>query len=430
MAVIKGLYPVFLAKKGTKFPAKGTFFVVASNGAFVHKDYVHWEGLVPMPLKDVPGVAKVGYFVTASNGDACVNVEAPPPKWQTWKKDEDEEDDVTLTMVDRSGKESAGDDKLLAVDPYINMNLPKLDPRIIYKALLFFRRVYNQHKAEAIVVIAYNLKTKEYGLFCPVQKVSGGHIDYDRQLAQRENSIRDNEDPEWAKMLQDGFIPVGTIHSHCNFQAFHSGTDTGDEASFDGVHVTLGHVVDQEFSVACSLALNNYREPVDLENVALGVKRVGNQKATQSNYISTGYQNYYGIDLPAPQKQQLRDQFEADIDKNWMGKVTHETFFVGGYGGYSGGWQGGGHSNPYGRNSWEDEEDDMSQGTSYVLVNNVWVKESDIKAGGNGNGNPTAKEEDEFNEAWSDYAKQHGGEEDTKDLELPDERNPNEGETN
>ena len=377
------LLPVILAKKGAKFPTRGTFFVIAANGAFVRKDTGLFEGLVAMPLKDVPGAVKVGYAIQTTEGVAYVQKSeyksTNTGSW--WNKDDD--DDVLQVVDPQTGKlmgdiADTMDQRLLAVEPYINMNLPKLPPETLYKALLFFRKVYNKHHAEAIVLLAYNEAEKKYALYCPIQKVSGGHIDYDREMAERLVSVRDNDEPDWSKLLDDGYAKVGTIHSHCNFQAFHSGTDTGDEASFNGVHITLGHVVDQEFSVAASLALNDYREEVDVENVALGIRRVGDKKAAESAYISSGRQNFYQIDLPAEQKQQWRDQFEMEIESEWMEKVTPSfQQWTGGSGtGYQGGTGRSWSSPVYG------DYDDLSNiegGTSYFLVNGQWVPEAETE---------------------------------------------------
>jgi hypothetical protein len=388
------LYPVIIAKKGAKFPTKGTFFVIAANGAFVRKDLGIFEGLVSMPLKDIPGAVKVGYAVKTNEGTVYVQKETTVSTgWQQnnwWNKDAD---DDTLQIVDPNTGKLMGDtaetldQRLLAVEPYINMNLPKLPQEVIYKALLFFRKVYNKHHAEAIVLLAYNEAQKEYKLFCPKQKVSGGHIDYDRDLSERLTTVRENEDSDWLALLEDGYTKVGTIHSHCNFQAFHSGTDTGDEASFNGVHITLGHVVDQEFSVAASLALNDYREEVDVENVALGIQRVGDKKAAQSAYISSGRQNFYQIDIEAAQKQTMKDQFETEIDADWMNKVTPSfqqwqggTGSQASWGGgvVSGGGYGGGYSSYSPSTTYGDSYDDPSDipgGVPYSYVNGQWVED-------------------------------------------------------
>lgn len=387
------LHKVILAKKGAKFPARGTYFVIAANGAFVRKDLGIFEGLVSMPIKDVPGAVEVGYAVPTAQGIVYIQKSETVVKNDWWKKKEEEEDD--LQIVDPSTGELMGDtednmdQRLLAVEPYINMNLPKLEQEIIYKALLFFRKVFNKYKAEAIILLAYNEANKEYALFCPKQQVSGAHIDYDRDLSERLTTVRKNEDEDWFELLESGYTKVGTIHSHCDFQAFHSGTDTGDEASFNGVHITLGHVVSQEFSVAASLVLNDYREEVDVENFALGVKRTGDKKAANSAFISSGRQNFYQIDILDEEKQILKDQFEMEIDNDWMNKVTvKQRNYQGGSQGYVGGYMGGqgsyvgGYPN-YTSPNYDDNSEftkhisDLEGGTTYVPdEDGRWVKEN------------------------------------------------------
>lgn len=377
------LYPVIMAKKGAKFPEKGTFFVIAANGAFVRKDLHLFEGLVSMPLNEVPGTVKVGYSIKTSEGTVYVQKSESEPE-QKWNKDKDED---ALQIVNPNTGELMGetvenlDQRLLSVEPYINMNLPKLPQEIIYNALLFFRKVYNKFSAEAIVLLAYNEAKEEYKLFCPKQKVSGGHITYDRELSERLTTLRENEDKDWRELLESGYIRVGSIHSHCDFQAYHSGVDTEDESSFNGVHITLGHVIDQEFSVASSLALNNYREEVDIENVALGIQRVGNKKSAQSAYISSGRQNYYQIDIENTQKQILKDRFETIIE-DWMNKVSSLGKTI--YQSENYGWNSG---QSYGQ-CYDDPTD--IDGTTYSLVNKVWVKDPENRK----------SESDEYKQWW------------------------------
>ena len=47
---------------------------------------------------------------------------------------------------------------------------------------------------------------------------------------------------QFRQLLSEGYTIFGTIHSHCDFSAFHSGIDDADEHGFDGVHVTIGNV--------------------------------------------------------------------------------------------------------------------------------------------------------------------------------------------
>src|SRR6516162_6386533 len=163
-------FPIYHMKKGLKLPDGGMYFVVGSNGIFVHKP------------------SKVGRSLIPVEG---------------------------ISFLER-------------VPTFIMPSLPKLPKRIVAQAVSFFRQVLNRYDAEAGVVIYYNSEKKDFILWCPRQKVSGGCCDYDR-----------NDSGQKEPALQ-GYNIVGTIHSHCNFQAFHSGTDVHDEENFDGLHITIG----------------------------------------------------------------------------------------------------------------------------------------------------------------------------------------------
>jgi len=454
---------VFLAKKGVQLPQKGTFFLIAANGAFVRKDTGIFEGLVSVPFKDVPGINSIGYCLPTEQGPVFFNSTSVKQKTYSggwFGKDDD--DDASLTNVKMvnplTGKAVSEEDddeanKLLSARPYINMNLPKIPPEIIYRALLFFRKVYRKHRSESAVILCFNVETNEYSLYCPKQDVSGAHVDYDRRYYKRtkrgevhfppDHETPDQNygkvDPVMCEMVKNGFQMVGSIHSHANFSAFHSGTDTHDEASMNGVHITLGHVADGEFSWASSLALNDHREQVEAENVAVGVVRVGDQKAANSKWISTGSQNYYNIELE--DLSAIHDEYDKFIDDNWMDKVEHGFFGGKGnrvagasYGGSSYSRSGGYSSSPYAA-GWEYEEDDdgLEGGTSYVMVNGQWVPakeaeeiekqaafDADADAGTDGDADDdkpdnvddalteVSEAADDDTDSWAEYEKEQG----------------------
>ena len=384
-----GIYPVIVAKDGAEFPERGTYFVIAANGAFVRKDVGLFEGLISIPVKDVPGMVKVGYCIDTPNGPVYLRGSKTEKPTSYWKMNE--EDDENLTLINPlTGEKFANDEEgnftgLYAIEPYINMMLPKLPGEIIYRALLFFRKVYRAHKAEGVVIVVFNPKTKQYALHCPKQEVSGGSISYDRRFYVKSPSGKMNaptqitlaEQNQWGQpdhamleLANAGYLNVGTIHSHPSFNAFHSGTDTGDEASFDGVHLTLGHVTDEHFSVASSLVLNDYREEVDAENVTLNMIRVGDKKAKTAYYMSSGYQNYYDFDFPPEQLQKMKSEFEAHMDAHWLPKVSKKV------------WRGGIGFNQGRYSAFEDDDDDDDLGGETYLqtTGGVWVKESEFDA--------------------------------------------------
>src|SRR6185295_12916503 len=90
-------------------------------------------------------------------------------------------------------------------DGYFKYAAPRIPAHIISQALDFFRNVFADIHAEAEVLVLLNEETMEFSLFVPYQVVSGGSV----------RSIYDQAD------LPEGLIVIGTIHSHCDFGAFH-----------------------------------------------------------------------------------------------------------------------------------------------------------------------------------------------------------------
>ena len=194
------------------------------------------------------------------------------------------------------------------------LKLPKIPGRIIAQALNFFRKVFNKCKSEAYVTLMYNSKTNQYKLHCPKQKVSSGSVNYDRA------EVLAEQNKEWQM--------CGTIHSHCDFSAFHSGTDTGDEATFDGIHITLGHVNRAQFSMVSSIAINAQRETLEPENCCNGVVRTTDKAVRKTQYMAFGDAAYFDIELTEEETQALVLDLEM-IEKDWMPKVEYA-----GYGNY------------------------------------------------------------------------------------------------
>lgn len=134
------------------------------------------------------------------------------------------------------------------VDPYATMKIPKIPKITFAQVLAFFKKVYELHQSESEAYLYYNASKEEYTVRIPHQKVSYASC----------KSIR-GKTPK-------GYQIVCSIHSHANFGAFHSGTDISDEEYFEGLHITVGNVDDDEFSVVASIVSNRVRfksDPLD-----------------------------------------------------------------------------------------------------------------------------------------------------------------------
>lgn len=149
----------------------------------------------------------------------------------------------------------------LDAEGFVECSLPKIPAQHVWRIKTFFKNVVSEHRSEASTSLYYNKETKEFKIHVPSQSVSHGSVSYKREAL---THIKDMKD----------FLCVGTIHSHCDFGAFHSGTDIGDEEDFDGLHCTFGHNNLDEFSISATVAVNGHRMQVDPLDVLDGIEPV------------------------------------------------------------------------------------------------------------------------------------------------------------
>jgi len=134
---------------------------------------------------------------------------------------------------------------LNSVTTMAKMHITKIPGKWIAKVMGFFKAVYEEYRSESIVLLFYNEETGKYKIIPPVQKVAGASCDYDKGIT------------------IEGMTMIGTIHSHGNMSAFHSGVDDDDEEHFDGLHITLGDLDEEYPSISSSIVANGHRVMVD-----------------------------------------------------------------------------------------------------------------------------------------------------------------------
>lgn len=128
----------------------------------------------------------------------------------------------------------------------------KLPAELIAEVVDWFRRIYRRDHSEAEVLLTYNPKADPpLRAFIPPQRCTGA-------------SVSSAFDPGH---LARGWQLVGSIHSHCMMGAFHSGTDTADASEFDGLHITVGHVLDENPEFAVMFMVNNKRWDYKIESI-------------------------------------------------------------------------------------------------------------------------------------------------------------------
>jgi len=144
------------------------------------------------------------------------------------------------------------------VKSYATLDIPKVPGEDFKRIVSFFRKVYDEHKSEAIALLHYNEKKRDFKIQVPFQEVSGGSVDYKR------------ESPWQAQ----GYILMCTIHSHAGFGAFHSGIDDSDEKHFDGLHITVGDLSKGLLTISTSIVVNGMRFIVDTNDYVEGAESV------------------------------------------------------------------------------------------------------------------------------------------------------------
>ncbi|MBI2473473.1 Mov34/MPN/PAD-1 family protein [Candidatus Uhrbacteria bacterium] len=133
--------------------------------------------------------------------------------------------------------------------PRAKILLPPINAEVFLQIYGFFRSVYLAHQTEAAVLLHHS---REHGwaFTVPRQRVSRAQVRY--EMTQR----------------LDGYRCVGTMHSHGDLQAGHSNTDIHDEASFDGIHVTLGSLNEHpHLSMEAEIVLRGHRFPLPVEQL-------------------------------------------------------------------------------------------------------------------------------------------------------------------
>ena len=125
----------------------------------------------------------------------------------------------------------------------------------------YFREVFKKHGTECSIILLYNQEEGKWTFIVPVQiDCTGSSVTYVSPTINEKDaqvSKIKNDKHLWKKHLEvceeynnlfdNGFEIAGTIHSHCDFSAFHSGVDDNDEQNKDGLHITIGNV-DKNFS--------------------------------------------------------------------------------------------------------------------------------------------------------------------------------------
>ena len=203
---------------------------------------------------------------------------------------------------------------LVPCETYANVRVTKFPHKLAVTCQRFFSRVLRELSGESEIQLYYSQDIREFRLECPQQQVSHGGVEYVRDL----NGIFNTGNVKFAR--------AGTIHSHCDFEAFHSGTDQDDEKHEDGLHITFGHVDKPDhgepLSVVVSVVSNNHRFQMNPEHCIEGIS-FSSEKAEKGLWKKgNNTEKYYHLDS-------LSQDEEAEISRQvdeWMPRVSVATY--------------------------------------------------------------------------------------------------------
>jgi len=218
------------------------------------------------------------------------------------------------------------------VERFAELKFPIIPRNVIGKFVSFFKYVYNNCSSESAALLLYFPRLKEYAIHCPIQNVSSGSVEWK------------NED----ETFPAGSILAGSFHCHGNGLAFHSTTDIGDERKFDGIHVTIGHINQENPSLMASIVINGDRfrlnrektlshldiEILEDENENVGIISSGSM---YEDYQSTLYSHHAQNDITVKRSNSWKNyslklsdnEFyfhctEGDFPDEWKEKYIHK----------------------------------------------------------------------------------------------------------
>lgn len=141
------------------------------------------------------------------------------------------------TLVGDALVEAADDELGLAeIESFGSFGMPKIPNQLVAEISEFFHHIYATLHTEAVVVLVYDEEKLDsedpssgWGFLVPEQENTAGSCDYTPM------SVNDEKVDMGPRVKI-----VGSAHSHPGMSAFASHTDEGDQAQFDGVHITFG----------------------------------------------------------------------------------------------------------------------------------------------------------------------------------------------
>ncbi len=134
----------------------------------------------------------------------------------------------------------------------------KIKPEEWHKILAFFKWTYDTTKSESQVRLFVNSNTQEWKAWAFPQKANTGMVA--KELEEHERFA-----PQRAQFRdEDGWTYFGTVHHHCASAAFQSSTDEADERTKDGLHMTVGNLDKEKYTIHCRFYVGGIKFVVNM----------------------------------------------------------------------------------------------------------------------------------------------------------------------
>lgn len=150
----------------------------------------------------------------------------------------------------------------------------KIPLEIMRQTYAFFEWGYQETKSETIVHLLYH---KEKMIWKATVLPQKGHTGMSVEILpehpgraealvgckiiEMPNGLRIPEDPDCG-----GYTIMGTIHHHCTGSAFASSTDTNDEKTKEGLHITIGDLTKPKYTIDLRASWSGELTPVVLSD--------------------------------------------------------------------------------------------------------------------------------------------------------------------
>jgi hypothetical protein len=117
------------------------------------------------------------------------------------------------------------------------------------KIVAFFKWTQKEFTSEAQVRLYYNRQTREWKAWAFPQKANGMTTKelnpaHEINLYGEEKAVAARWGDTTRLFADPNWVHYGSVHHHCTATAFQSGTDREDENNIDGMHITLGKILD------------------------------------------------------------------------------------------------------------------------------------------------------------------------------------------